>query len=83
MGKPSVGEMNRFQRLRLWFARWLVQRDGFDIVRATPLALLPSRVEAVAQRLRTSGHLGHRYHVRRTLENDVAAVSEQVARLAP
>lgn len=75
--------MNRFLRIRLWLARWLVQRDGFDVVRATPLGLLPSRVEAVTQRIRHSGHLGHRYHVRRTLERDVEALTAQVERLAP
>lgn len=75
--------MNRFLRIRLWLARWLVRRDGFDVVRATPLALLPSRMEAITQRIRTSGHLAHRYHVRRTLERDVEALTAQVERLAP
>lgn len=69
-------------KLRLWLARWLAAKDGYCVVRATPVALLPSRVEALARRIRTSGHLAHRYHVRRTLERDVAALTDQVERLA-
>jgi hypothetical protein len=71
----------RMLRLRLWLARWLVAPWGFSVVRATPLGLLPSRLEAVAQRIRTSGHLAHRYHVRRTLERDLSALTSQVEHL--
>jgi hypothetical protein len=74
--------MTRMLKIRVWLARWLVAPWGFAVVRATPLALLPSRIEAVSQRIRTSGHLGHRYHVRRTLERDLSELNNQVERLA-
>jgi hypothetical protein len=68
-------------RFRVWLATLLVRSFGYCVVRETPLSLLPSRVAAIARRVRTSGHLGHRYHVRRNLEQDIAAVTEQVERL--
>ena len=69
------------QRLRLRLGRWCVEPYGYSVVLTTPASLLPSRVEALRETVAKSGHLGHRYHVRRTLGRQIADVENLVARL--
>jgi hypothetical protein len=70
-----------WERLRVWLGRWCVGRYGFTVVRATPANLLPSRVDALRVAVEKSGHLGHRYHLRRTLRDRIAEVADCVSRL--
>jgi len=70
--------VSRTQRFLLWIARGVADYYGYRVVRATPANLLPSRVEALKQRIR---HLGHRFHVRRGLEREVGELDSLVERL--
>jgi len=70
-----------FQRLLLWIARVFAARYGFRVVLNTPAALLPSRVVRLSEIVKHSGHLGHRYHVRKNLDRGIDDVMSLVSRL--
>lgn len=49
------------------FAAWLAARHGFTLVPAARFQNLSTHVADLTTTLNRSGHLGHRYHVRRAL----------------
>jgi len=69
------------RRFLLWLARSVASHYGFRVVPETPASLLPSRVAGIRSIIERSGHLGHRYHVRRALNAAVDETDRLVERL--
>lgn len=58
-------------KLLMWIVRKIAERYGYVVVPSTPVRLLAARVNEITAAVEHSGHLGHRFHVRRTLNRAI------------